>query len=265
MKLAGPLFALAVALGVATSARAQNSSPRPDDRLVFIANGSTLTGASGGGGGAVTWLHPFSANALFGIGAEYQTIANAHWTLGDLTGSVTLGTPSGSHTSFSAEIHEGSGVVGAKNFDYSIVALGASHTLGNGLTFQLEDRQIDVSPSHGNLPKIGLAYAWTPKILTTVSYAHSSGGNLGTDISSVRVDFFGKGGNLLAGAAFGHASAAVVNLQTGLEQPHLLLREEFLGVSKPLARVNVQLVGDYLKLADTKRVTLNLIFTLPLQ
>ena len=265
MKFSAAVFVLALALGVATSARGQNPSPRPDDRLVFAASGSTLTGASGGGGGAVTWLHPFSAGTLLGMGAEYQTIANSHWTLADLTGSVTLGSPSASHTSFTAELHEGSGDIGGKSFTYSIEALGASHTLENGLTFQLEDRQIDVSTTHGNLPKIGLAYAWTPRFLTTVSYARSSGGNLGTDISSARIDFFGKGANLLAGAAFGHAAGAVFNLETGLEQTHLTLKEVFLGVSKPLARVNVQLVGDYLKLADTKRATLSLVFTLPLQ
>ena len=49
---------------------------------------------------------------------------------------------------------------------------------------QLEARQIDIDTTHGNLPKLGLTYLWTPRLLTNVSYAHSVGGNLGTELTS---------------------------------------------------------------------------------
>jgi hypothetical protein len=248
------------------SARAQ-VSPRPDDRLILSANGSTFSGGGGSGaGGAVTWLHPFSAGTLLGVGAEHQMITGSKWSFGTLIGSVTVGSQSGSPTSFSGELHEGSGNIFSKGFTYSIAALAVSHTLKNGLTLQLEERRIDVDTSHGSLPKVGVVYAWEPTVLTTLSYAQSIGGNLGTKISTARVDFLGTRARFLAGVAYGQSVPVVVNLQARVEAPHLVLKlkQAFVGVARSFSPVDVQLVADYLALANIKRTTVNVIFTVPL-
>ena len=85
--LASAVLVTALAMA-AEPARAQ-AAPPPDDRLIFGANGSRLTGGIGGGA-AATWLHDFSAGNLVGVGTEYQTIANSHWTLGSIIGAVAL-------------------------------------------------------------------------------------------------------------------------------------------------------------------------------
>ena len=258
--LVGVILALTLAM-VAQPAQAQ-ASPSGDDRLILAANGSTLTGGSGGGGGGVTWLHGFSASTFAGVGAEHQAIADSHWTLGSAMGSVTFG----GRTSFSGEVHEGSGDIARKSFSYSLVVLDASRMLTKDLSVQLEERRIDIDTSHGNLPKIGLTYAWTRRLQTSLAYADTVGGNLGTQLYSARVDYFGKHAGLLAGGATGRGAPAVVNLQTGaIEQPALRLREVFVGVSKPFVRANLQLVLDYLDLAGNKRTTLTLTCTLPLR
>ena len=264
--LAGVILALAPVLAMtAHPARAQ-TLPAGDDRLIVSANGSTLTGGSGGGGGAVTWLHGFNANTFAGVGAEHQAISDSHWTLGSVMGSVTFGASSGPRTTFSGEAHEGSGDIAGKNFDYSLVVLGASQTLTKDLSVQLEDRQIDIDTTHGNLPKVGLTYAWTRRFQTSVAYADTVSGNLGTELFSARVDYFGKRAGFLAGGATGRGAPAVVNLQTGtIEQPALRLREVFVGASKPIARANLQLIVDYLDLAGNKRTTVTLTCTLPLR
>jgi hypothetical protein len=256
--LTGVILALAM---TAYPARAQ-TSPAGDDRLILGANGSTLTGGSGGGGGSVTWLHGFSPGTFAGIGAEHQAISDAHWTLGSLLGAVTLGP----RMSLSGEIHEGSGDIARKSFDYSLEVLGLSGTLTRDLSVQLEERRIDIDTSRGNLPKLGLTYLWNRKLQASVAYAYTVGGNLGTELVSARVDFFGKHASFLAGGATGRGAPAVVNLQTGvIEQPALRLKEVFVGASKPWARVNLQLVVDYLELATTKRTTLTLTCTVPLR
>jgi hypothetical protein len=261
--LVGVILFLALAM-TAHPARAQGSPS--SDRLILGANGSTLTGGSGGGGGAVTWLHGFSASTFAGVGAEHQAIADSHWTLGSVMGSVTLGADSGSRTTFSGEVHEGSGDIARKNFNYSLVVLDVSRTLVKGLSVQLEERQIDIDTSHGSLPKVGFTYAWTRTLQTSVAYADTVSGNLGTELFSARVDFFGPRAGFLAGGATGRGAPAVVNLQTGtIVQPALRLREVFVGVSKPFARANLQLVADFLDLAGNKRTTLTLTCTLPLR
>jgi len=262
--LAGVILVLALAM-TAHPARAQGS-PAGDDRLILGANGSTLTGGSGGGGGGVTWLHGFSAGTLAGVGAEHQAIADAHWTLGSVLGAVTLGTESGPRTSFSGEFHGGSGDIAGKRFNYSLVLLGVSRTLTKDLSVQLEERQIDIDTSHGSLPKLGFTYVWNRRLQASLAYAYTVGGNLGTELVSTRVDYFGARAGFLAGGAAGHGAPAVVNLQTGtIVQPALSLKQVFVGVSKPFSRANLQLVLDYLDLAGNKRTTVTLTCTLPLR
>jgi hypothetical protein len=243
--------------GIVCAAVAGAAAAATDDRLAFSAQGSTLSEGSGGGGGSVGWLHNFSADSLAAAAVEYQTIANAHWTFGSLSASTTSG-PANARLSLYGEIHEGTGDIGLHTFDYSIIAAGLIRTFGPHFSAQLEDRQVDIDTTHGNLPKLGVSVLWGPRLQTAVGYQHSVSGNLGTNLGSIRIDVYAKPLNWLAGGAFGQASPAVVNLQTGIAQPGSTLKEVFLGASKPLARSEVTLVADYLDLAGIKRATLTL-------
>lgn len=227
----------------------------PSDRLSVTANGSTLTGPHGGGGAAVGLLHNFTADAIAGAEVEYQSLADAHWTVGSLSAAFTQGAP-GRRWSVSGELHEGAGDVGDHAFHYSILAAGVGYTLGTRASLQLEDRQIDVDTTHGNLPKLTASYAWTPMLQTSVAYAHSISGNLGTDLVSARLDHYATPWNWFLGGATGKASPEVVNLKTGVVQPGNTLREGFVGVARPFGNAKLTLVADYLDLGGTKRVTL---------
>jgi hypothetical protein len=252
------VWILAAAAGCAFAATSATAAGT-DDRLLFSADGATLSKGSGGGGGSMGWLHNFSADSLFGAAAEYQTIANAHWTFGSLSASTTMG-PANGRLSLYGEVHEGRGDIGAfgglRRFDYSIVAAGLIRTFGPHFSMLLEDRQIDIDTTHGNLPKVGATVLWGPRLQTAVGYQHSVSGNLGTNIGSLRIDAYAKPLNWLVGGAFGQASPAVVNLQTGIAQPGSTLKEVFLGASKPRARSELTVVADYLDLAGIKRATL---------
>ena len=235
-----------------------------EDRLTLSVNGSTLTGTDGGAGGSIGWLHDFSPNVIAGAAYEVQSIADeAHWHFGSLRGAYTGGEP-GRKWSVSGEAHKGSGDDNVHHFTYQIVALGASLPLYENLSLQLEDRQIDIDTAHGNLPKIGLSYVWNPRVQTTVSYADSTGGNLGTYLSSLRFDLFPGTVHLIAGGVIGKADSVVVNLQPGVRVPARTLHEGFLGVSRMFGRTEVLLLGDYLKLGSSERVTGTLNFTVHL-
>jgi len=234
------------------------------DRLVLSANGSTLTGANGGGGGSLTWLHDFDAGVL-GIGGEYQRLANAHWAFGSLSGSATAGNAMAKWT-FSGDAHLGSGDIGTSpqqhHFNYQVAGAGVAGTFGGKLTVQLEAHQYDIDTTHGALPKAALGFLWTPHLQTTVSYSRSVSGNLGTELETARIAYYGHTVNWQLGAATGHVAPPVVNLYTGLTGSAPQLREGYLGVSKSFARVDWSLVGDYLKVAAQKRITVTLVCTL---
>ena len=56
------------------------------------------------------------------------------------------------------EGHEGAGDVGNRAFHYNLAALGLISQLTPELSWQLEERYIDIDTSHGSLPKLGLTY-----------------------------------------------------------------------------------------------------------
>lgn len=248
-------------------AAADEAPPAPaftiEDRLLFSANGATLTGGSGGGGASALWSRTFAPGDVISAGAEYQQIANAHWTNGVLSGSLGLGsgTPA---TALYAEAHEGAGDIGTHAFNYSVVAAGLLNTPTHWLTVQLEERRIDVDTSHGNLPKLGLSFHVAKPLLVSASYADTAGGNLGTRLTTLRVDYAGPTLNAFAGAASGHAAPAVLNLVGQIVRPSPKLTELFAGVGRSFGRSDWQLLADYQDLEGFKRTTITLLWTLHL-
>ena len=263
--LAVGLIVSACAMRVVAAADQPPPAPASamEDRLLFSADGAWLTGGSGGGGASALWSRTFAPQDVLSAGAEYQQIANSHWTNGVLGGSVALGsgTPA---TALYAEAHEGAGDVGAHAFDYSVITAGLLYTPTAWLTVQLEERRIDVDTSHGNLPKLGLSFRVAKPLLVSASYADTAGGNLGTRLASVRVDYAGRGLNALAGAANGRAAPAVLNLLGQIVQPSPKVTELFAGVGRTFGRADWQLLADYQDIEGFKRTTITLLCTVHL-
>jgi hypothetical protein len=234
-----------------------------DDRIALSADGATLTNSNGGGGASAAWLHNFDAQTLAGVAVEHQSLANSQWTFGSLNGSMTRGDADARYSLY-GEVHEGAGDDGSKPFRYEIEAVGVFGTYYKKFSAQLEERRIDVLESHGYLPKVGIAYQWDPHLATSVSFADTVDGNLGTRLTTVRIDAAESGLNYLAGAAFGQASPAVLN-EGGINLPGSTLREGYLGATKSFSalRGDLGLVVDYIDLfkshiTDSKHVTVTL-------
>jgi hypothetical protein len=263
-----PAIAICLALAVVSEAALAEQPPAPaaaaDERLVLSANGSTLTGGSGGGGGTVTWLRNIDSGAVIGAGADYEQIANAHWATGVLSGSLALG-QGNPKTHLYAEVHEGAGDIGAHAFHYSLATAGVLSTLTPRLSVQLEERRIDIDTSHGNLPKLGLSFRATPQLLASASYAYSVGGNLGTKLTTVRLDYSAKSLSAIGGVVWGPAAPAVFDLIGQVVRPGPSLKEGFVGIGKPVGRSEWLLVGDYQDVGGTKRTTITLACTVHLR
>jgi len=228
-----------------------------DDRIAISADGSSLTGAfadgstlgSGGGGASAAWLHNFDADTLVGVAAEYQALSVSHWAFASLNGAISRGAGDQRYT-FYGEAHEGSGHDGSNAFKYRIEALGVTGTYFHRLSATLEDKQINVESTQGNLPKLQLAYLWNPRIQTTVGHQHSFGGNLGTRLTTVRLDLYTSSQvSFLAGGAFGQASPSVLGIDLTLG-PHDL-KEGYVGVVKAFPRLRGELtfIVDYQRLS----------------
>ncbi len=233
--------------------------PRPPDRLTFVANGSTLTGTDGGAGGSFSWLHYVTPDALFGLAAEHQYIEDSSWNFATVRGSLSGGQSPTRFTVF-GEMQYGKGDDDGRDFDYAIAVLGLGEVFTSKFSGQIEARYIDIDTTYGTLPKISLSYLWTPRLLTTVSYADSVGGNLGTELVTARIDYFGRHMNLLAGGATGSADSTVI--VPGVSLPATDLRQAFIGIGKVFKRGEFQLVADYLELDASEKVTIAVSFTI---
>lgn len=241
-------------------AAAAEIDARPPDRLTLSAYSSRLIDVDNGGGGSLNWLHYFTPGAILGLGAEHQFIADAKLTFGSVRGALSHGEAASRFTVF-GEANYGSGDDSGRGFDYGVAALGLNRALTQKLSVEIEGRQIDIDKSHGNLPKLGLNYVLTPHLLSYVSYAHSVGGNLGTELTSARLDYYGRRVTMKIGGSAGRADPSVLVLQPGITLPAAKSRQGFVGIGKSFSRGEVQLLGDYLKTGDSKKVTLTLSFT----
>lgn len=234
---------------------------RPPDRLTLSASGSRQIDVDNGGSGSLNWLHYFTPDAIFGLGAEHQFIADARLNFGSVRGSWSHGEP-GSRWSILGDANYGKGDDGLRTYDYSVASLGISRAITKKLYVELEGRQIDIDTTHGNLPKLGFTYVWSPHLLTYVSYARSVGGNLGTELTAAHIQYYGPYVNLKVGGSSGRADPSVIVILPGDRAlPAVDSTQGFVGVSKVFERSEVQLIGDYLKTGESEKVTLTLSFT----
>ena len=193
-----------------------------DDRIAVSGNGSSLTGTNGGGGGSAAWLHNFNPDALGALAVEHQVLSVSNWTFGSLTGSVS-GNSGDARYGLTGEVHEGHGDDGGHGFRYRDRSGRCQRHLFHQLTAQVEDRQVNVEATHGNLPKVGVSYLWNPHFQTGISYQYSFGGNLGTRLTSARIDIYGSKVSFLAGGATGQSSPTVSACSLR-SPPHILTK-----------------------------------------
>jgi hypothetical protein len=224
-----------------------------DDRISLSGNGSSLTGTNGGAGASVGWLHNFDPDTIVGVAAEHQVLSVSHWTFGSLNGAITRG-PGDQRYTFYGEAHEGAGDDGPNAFKYRIEALGVTGTYFHRLSATVEDKQVNVENTNGNLPKLQLSYLWNPRLQTAVGYQHSFGGNLGTRLTTARIDVYTSQVNFLVGGAIGQASPSL--LGTLVTLPPRDLREGYFGVVKsfPKVRGDLTLTIDYQRLTGGQAV-----------
>jgi hypothetical protein len=183
-----------------------------------------------------------------GVAAQYQALSVSHWAFASLNGAITRG-PGDQRYTFYGQADEGAGRDGRNAFKYRLETFGVTGTYDHRLSATVEDKQVNVESTHGNLPKLQLAYLWNRRIQTTVGYQHSFGGNLGTRLTTARVDVYTSQVSFLAGAAIGQASPSVlgINLTLGPRD----LREGYVGVVKsfPKLRGDLTFIVDYQRLS----------------
>jgi hypothetical protein len=248
-------------LAAAASASAAEIDARPFDKLSISGSASSFVDTDDdGGGGTLSYLHYFTPDVLAGASIDHTFVEEAKLTYGAVRGAWGHGGPSSRFTLI-GEYYDGEGDDNGRKFDYQVGVLGISQSITSKFSIQLETREIDIDTTNGNLPKLGLTYVWSPRFVTSVAYAESVSGNLGTDLTSARFDYYGKHINLMMGGSTGKANPAVLVLQPGVVLPPSHSNQGFLGIGKVFKRGELQLLGDYLEVSGSEKITVTLSFT----
>jgi hypothetical protein len=245
----------------AAPASAAEVDARPFDKLTLSGNMATFpnTEFDGGGGGA-SYLHYFTPDFLAGLGVDHTYVEDSKLTYGSARAAWGRGDPASRFT-LVGEYYNGDGDDAGRKYGYEVAVLGISQAITSKFSIQLETREIDIDTTNGNLPKLGLTYVWSPRFVTNVAYAQSVSGNLGTEVTSARLDYFGKHVNFLLGGSTGTANPAVLVAFPGQVLPASKSDEGFIGIGKTFKRWEVTLLGDYLDVSGTEKVTVTLSFT----
>ncbi|WP_129645358.1 hypothetical protein [Peristeroidobacter agariperforans] len=259
MRFASAVLCLS-SLAATASAGAAEVDARPFDKLSLSGSASSFVDTDDdGGGGSLSYLHYFTPDFLAGFGADHTFVEEAKLTYGSVRAAWGRGEPARRFILI-GEYYNGEGDDNGRKFDYQVGVLGISQAIGSKFSVQLESRQIDIDTTHGNLPKLGLTYVWSPKFVTNIAYAQSVSGNLGTELTSARFDYYGKHVNMMLGGSTGKANPAVLVLQPGVVLPPSYSNEYFLGIAKPFKRAEIQLLGDLLEVAGSEKITVTLSF-----
>jgi hypothetical protein len=237
------------------------------DRLTLSGAGLKQEAGDGtefdGGNGSIGWLHNFNSNTLLGVAANYQKVADAHWSYGTLNFSHGMGQASRRSTLY-AEANQGSGEDNVHSYDYGVYTLGLYQNVTRQLSLQFEGKQVDVDTVSGNLAKVGVQYLWSPRFISAVGYQLSTGGGLGTRLISYRFDLSGKAMTFIVGGANGEASPVTID-RPDVARPGTAYQEHYIGVSRAFSRADFTVLADYLNLGDNERYTLTLNCTIHLR
>lgn len=260
MRLGSAVLCLS-SLAAAAPAGAAEVDARPFNKLTLSGSKSTFVDTDFDGGGySANYLHYFTPDFLAGLGVDHTFVEDSKLTYGSARAAWGRGGPASRFT-LVGEYYDGEGDDDGRKFDYQVAVLGISQSITSKFSIQLETREIDIDTTNGNLPKLGLTYVWSPQFVTNVSYAQSVSGNLGTELTSARFDYYGKHINLMLGGSTGTANPAVLVLQPGVVLPASQSKQGFLGIGKTFKRGEISLLGDYLEVSGTEKVTVTLSFT----
>lgn len=230
------------------------------DSLIIAGQWDHLSAVRGGGGGSGDWIHAATDGTTLSAGIATFAIGSSRWTLVRAGASLRPF----DRVIVAGQASFGSGRDDDKDFVYRMVNIGGSYRLTPTIYLKLEDQYVDIGATRGHLPKAGVSLVLSSSLLAGIDYARAAGANFDARIVSGRVDWQLRAVRLFGGFAHGRTAPGTVNAAIGTEPADKALREGFAGAAVPVARAEVTLSADWLKLDEVRRRTLMFSVRFPL-
>lgn len=210
----------------------------------------------------LTWLQAPRPRRWL-AGASASRLGDGRWAFGTLGLVRSAGT-----TVWNGDLKWGRGRRDGESFDYRQIALAWTRVMAGGAAaLTVESRYLDIDRSRGNLVRTALRLAPHARLTGELAFQRSTGGNLGTEIVSLRLDFVpAPRFALIAGAADGHTRPEVVGIiasdpDTAAGDGYRLA---FAGLSFPIRRLGATLLFERQRIAGSRRAAISLVLRAPL-
>lgn len=215
-------------------------------------------GGSGGAGGLL-WTHPLSRTLSTEAGAFAYSLAGASWAYGRLGATINASRKVIVHV----EANLGGGSRDSAHVDYRLFRGSLSLEVADRRVWaELESQHIDFDESRGNVLKLGVAFAPLPALVGRVAYYVSTGGNLGAQFWTGRVDLERWRLGFFAGLSVGRSRPEVLRFFSG--DTVLDSTEVYGGVRIPAGRHEFTAYLDTVGIEGTRRTGLAVLVRLGL-
>ncbi len=257
-----PPFTVAYGLGLSGGQEEFAPAATPGtDSLIVAGEWNHFVPAVNGGNGSVDWVHAGENGRTYTGGVAVFAISNSHWAFGRVGASFR---PRPRFT-LQGQASVGGGSTPGAEFYYQIYEGGLSYKVSQRLYLKFADEYIRIAATHGSLLKTGIIFVPARRLATDFTYAHSAGGNVGTEFFAGRFDVNVRKITVLSGFAVGRATPEIFNVNVGRAPLQRDLREGFVGFRAPLSRFDLTLVADILNLNATHKRSLTVSFKLPIR
>lgn len=217
----------------------------------FHTDGSGVDGEAA----SIDWVHSEDA-LIVDLGLTHKSIGNAEWTVGRLGAAFDVAP----RLKLSGEVEWGPAQWDGVDDTYFRALAQLTFTASDRLFLAFDDQYFDVERSHGHLLSARITYLPVRALALETRFSQSAGGNLATELVSVRVDYVAKL-HPFAGVARGRSAPGVFEVAT---QSGYDLRQYFIGVGFTVAGNELTLMIEQLELGDARQQIITLILAVPL-
>lgn len=214
----------------------------------------------GGGAGGLLWTHELSRRVTTEAGGFAYSLDGTSWAYGRLGATVTASRKAIVHV----EANLGGGSQDGEHIDYRLFRGSLSlEVVDRRVWAEVESQYIDFDESRGNVLKLGAAFAPRPSLVGRVAYYVSTGGNLGAQFWTARLDIQRRRIGFFGGLSIGRSRPEILRIFSG-DEAVVDSTEVYGGVRFPAGPHEITAYLDTVGIEGTRRTGLAVLFKLRL-
>ena len=231
------------------------------DALIATGEWERSSGGLSGGGGSLDWLHTARPGTNVSLGLAAYRLGGSQRTLGRAGAFF----PIAARWTLEPQVSLGGGNTAGVGFLHQQYRATLGFRASSRLYLRAQEEYFHIGDSNGHLLSGGVSVLPSRLLSIDMSYAHSAGGNLGTQFVSGRFDLYRRTLRPFAGFAVGQTAPVVFDVGFGQQLVSQDLHEGFVGFVFPIAAAEFTVALDWIQVGSTQRSTLTAGVKIPIR